>query len=133
MNLLLMCVANSIRSQMAEGLARKLLGSNATVQSAGSGAVGVNPIAIQVMSEIGIDISRHKSKSVHSIDLSKIDLVITLCDEEVCPTLHKKTKRLHWPIADPGMKGNTEAERVQAFRDARDEIHSRLKKLPISS
>jgi arsenate reductase len=102
MNILFLCVANSARSQMAEGLARKLLPDH-TIQSAGSRASFVNPLAVQAMKEIGIDISKHKSKGVDEIDLSKIDLVITLCAEEVCPVMPVNSRRLHWPFPDPGM------------------------------
>src|ERR1700722_19901825 len=101
MKILFMCVANSGRSQMAEGLARKLLGPQATIQSAGSKATNVNPLAIQAMAEIGIDISKQTSKAVESIDPDSVDTVITLCAEEVCPVFLGKAKKLHWPFSDP--------------------------------
>lgn len=122
MNILFLCVANSARSQLAEGLARSALGPGHRVQSAGSRPSHVNPFAVQAMKEIGIDISGHASKSVDSIDVSKIDLVITLCAEEVCPVLPGKTTRWHWPVVDPAGKGVTEEQKLQCFRDARQTI-----------
>lgn len=126
MNILFLCVANSARSQMAEGLARKIFGPKHTIQSAGSGATYVNSYAIAVMKEIGIDISHHTSKSVHSLDLSSLDLVITLCAEEVCPVLPVKTQKLHWPIPDPAGKGYSEEKQLEGFREARDRIAKML-------
>ena len=126
--ILFMCVANSARSQMAEGLARKLLGNKASIQSAGSRPAIVNPFAIKAMAEIGIDISRHRSKSVDEIDPSTVDTVITLCAEEVCPVFLGKAERIHWPLPDPGLGKNTDDEKIQSFRDVRDEILNRLNK-----
>src|SRR3546814_9614205 len=85
--ILFLCVANSARSQMAEGLTRYLLGDRATVMSAGSAPSRVNPYAVEAMAEIGIDISGHRSKSVDDIDPAEVDLVVTLCAEEDCPVL----------------------------------------------
>ena len=84
-SILFLCVANSARSQMAEGLARAKFGERVRVQSAGSEPSHVNPLAIDALREVGIDISSHRSKSVDTIDPSSVDLVITLCAEEVCP------------------------------------------------
>ena len=129
--ILFLCVANSARSQMAEGLGRMLFGKQVEVMSAGSLPKQVNPHAIHVMSEIGIDISRHQSKSVDAIDPATIDMVVTLCAEEVCPILPGKVKRLHWPIADPATTaGDQSPEAIQArFRTARDQIRMRLEVL----
>lgn len=91
--ILFLCVANSARSQMAGGLARQLLGSGAEVMSAGSSPSTVNPYAIEVMAEIGIDISGHRSKLVDEIDLNGINLIVTLCTEEVCPVVPGRVKR----------------------------------------
>lgn len=126
--LLFLCVANSARSQMAEGLARQLLGTQAEVMSAGSAPKTVNPYAIAAMAEIGIDIRQQFSKSVDSIDPTRIDIVITLCAEEVCPVLPGSVKKLHWPIQDPATAaGEQSSEAIQArFRTARDEIKQRL-------
>ncbi len=114
---------------MAEGLARKIFGPKHKIQSAGSGATHVNRYAIEVMKEIGIDISGHTSKSVHDLDRSNLDLVITLCAEEVCPVLPGKTKKLHWPIHDPAAKGYSEEKQLEGFREARDKIQGMLQNL----
>jgi arsenate reductase len=128
--ILFLCVANSARSQMAEGLARKMLGSDVEVLSAGSRPSKVNPYALEAMSQIGIDISGHRSKSVDEVDAASVDLVITLCAEEVCPILPGRVQRLHWPIPDPASDDPViSAEDLRRrFRVARDEIESRLLK-----
>lgn len=133
-SLLFLCVANSARSQMAEGLARDLFGESVTVQSAGSAPSRVNPFAVAAMKELGIDLSSHSSKSVDTIDPSTVDLVITLCAEEVCPVFLSKAHRLHWPLQDPDRKNEdlTDEERLHHFRVARDEIQRRLQELKTS-
>ena len=97
MNILFLCVGNSARSQIAEGLAKSMMSVNHSIQSAGSQPSGiVHPCAIKTMNEIGIDISNHESKSINDIDqefLESVDCVITLCAEEVCPTLHNEAKK----------------------------------------
>lgn len=129
--ILFLCVANSARSQMAEGLARHLFGSEAEVVSAGSMRSKLNPLAVAAMAELDIDISSHYSKAVSDLDASSFDLVITLCADEVCPALPGKVKRLHWPISDPaGVDPVAEPEKaLAAFRIARDQILQRLKVL----
>lgn len=131
MRILFLCVANSARSQMAEGLARHLLGAHAHVLSAGSMPTQVNPYAIAAMAELSIDISRQQSKSVDTIDPATIDMVVTLCADEVCPIMPGKVKRLHWPIADPAnTDGDQSAGEIQVrFRIARDQIKTRLEVL----
>jgi arsenate reductase len=89
----------------------------------------VNPYAIAVIEELGIDISKHWSKSVSDIDIAKVDLVITLCAEEVCPVLPNKTKHLHWPISDPAPSAASHEEQLERFRKARDLIKEKLEKL----
>ena len=125
MKILFLCVANSARSQMGEGLARQLLGPAVLVQSAGSQPSTVNPLAVRAMAEEGIDISQHTSKNVSDID-PDVDVVITLCAEEVCPVFPGAVERLHWPLADPAAVQGTEDERLRAFREVRDEIRRRL-------
>ncbi|MDP2621082.1 MAG: arsenate reductase ArsC [Hyphomicrobiales bacterium] len=127
-HILFLCVANSARSQMAEGLARHMFGAGATVLSAGSEPSSVNPYAIEAMAELGIDISGHRSKPVDEIDVGAVDLVITLCAEEVCPVLPGLARRLHWPIPDPASKDTSIPSDVmrQRFRTARDRIKARL-------
>lgn len=125
--ILFLCVANSARSQMAEGLARQILGDRAEVMSAGSQPATVNPHAVEAMAEIGIDITGHHSKSVDTIEPSGLDLVVTLCAEEVCPVLPGRVQRLHWPIPDPAAQvpGDPQAR----FRSARDLIQEKIKAL----
>lgn len=130
LSILFMCVANSARSQIAEGLARQIL-SGIEIQSAGSHPGNLNPHAVAVMNEIGIDISKHYSKSADDLSpkfLVALDYVITLCAEEVCPTLvTQKAKKLHWPFPDPATKERlSEEEALARFRTARDAIQKRL-------
>lgn len=129
-SILFLCVANSARSQMAEGLARQLFPGH-RIQSAGSRPSQVNPYAIEVLAEQGIDISGHSSKSVQDIDPATVDLVITLCAEEVCPLFLGRVERLHWPIPDPASEDSSLApeELRTRFRAGRDEIRQRLEQL----
>ena len=127
LHILFLCVANSARSQMAEGLARARFGDRAIVESAGSAASGVNPNAVAVLAELGIDISKQYSKSVDTIDLARIDLVVTLCDEEVCPVVPGKVVRLHWPLPDPVRAPAAEVQR--RFHEVRDELARRIEVL----
>ena len=124
--LLFLCVANSARSQMAEGLARQQFGRHAQIQSAGSRPSEVNPLAVRVMREMGIDISGQTSKSVDTIQVDSVETVVTLCSEEVCPAFLGFAKRLHWPLDDPVAATGSESERLQKFRAVRDEIARRL-------
>lgn len=130
-SVLFLCVANSARSQMAEGLARKLLGPEVTVQSAGSAPKGVNPFAIAAMKEVGIDLGGHRSKAVQDIDPKSVDLVITLCAEEVCPVFLSDAQRLHWPLLDPDRSDENLSDegRLEHFRVARGQIRARLETL----
>lgn len=123
-----LCVANSARSQMAEGLARKLLGARVTVQSAGSSPAVVNPWAVEVMREVGVDLTTHTSKSVDTIDPASVGTVITLCAEEVCPVFLGGARRLHWPIPDPASTDPSLSrdEMLARFRAAREQIQARL-------
>ena len=113
---------------MAEGLARQIFDPSIRVQSAGSAPTRVNPYAIEVMAELGIDMGEHSSKSVQEIDPETVDWVVTLCAEEVCPVFLSQARRLHWPLQDPDRKDETlsEEERLEAFRVARDEIRRRI-------
>ena len=131
--ILFLCVANSARSQMAEGLARHLF-PDLRIQSAGSRPSRVNPYAIEVLKEAGLDISGHTSKSVQDIGPATVDLVITLCAEEVCPAFLGQAQRLHWPIPDPASEDpSLGPEELRArFRAGRDEISRRLEGLRAS-
>jgi len=123
MNILFMCVANSARSQIAEGLARRILGGEAHIESAGSRPSRLNPLAVAVMQEVGIEISRHYSKSVDELDpdfLAQLDYVVTLCADEVCPTVLSKAKKIHWPLPDPAGQSGSDEEQLERFRKVRD-------------
>ena len=124
MKILFLCVANSARSQMAEGLARALFGAAAEVASAGSVPTRVNPNAIAAMAESGIDISSHTSKSVDDVNAGSMDLIIALCADEVCPVVPGRVERLHWPLPDPA--GAPPDQALARFRDVRDQIRERL-------
>jgi arsenate reductase len=123
---LFLCVANSARSQLAEGVARALAPQGVEVWSAGSDPARVRPEAIAVLAEIGIDISRHYSKHVSEIPAHQVDLVVTLCAEEQCPVFLGRARRIHWPLPDPAHAGGSEPERLEAFRRTRVELRRRL-------
>ena len=130
-SVLFLCVANSARSQMAEGLARARFGDSVRVLSAGSAPTRVNPLAIEAMAELGIDISGQTSTSVQELEANGVDLVVTLCAEEVCPVFLSDAPRLHWPLADPVRRHEdlTHEERLGHFRVARDELRHRIDEL----
>jgi arsenate reductase len=129
-SLLFLCVANSARSQMAEGLGRRIFGDRVPVTSAGSEPSKVNPYAIEVMRELGVDLTTHHSKSVQTIDPATVGTVITLCAEEVCPAFLGEARRLHWPIPDPASKDPSipREEMLERFRTARDVIRQKLER-----
>jgi protein-tyrosine-phosphatase len=124
--ILFLCVANSARSQMAEGIALSLAPPGVKIWSAGSRPTSVRPEAIAALKEIGIDISGHRSKSVAEIPASEVDTVITLCGEEECPVFFGKAQRLHWGLPDPVAVGGSAAEILSAFRKVRDELSRRI-------
>lgn len=124
--LLFLCVANSARSQMAEGIARSLLPDGVPIFSAGSHPTQIRPEAIAVMREIGIDISEQRSKSVAEIPLQTVDTVVTLCAEEVCPVVAGDVRRLHWGLPDPAATDGSLTDRLVAFRTTRDELRRRI-------
>lgn len=130
-SILFLCVANSARSQMAEGLARRLFGARVAVQSAGSEPSEVNPLAIEVMREVGVDIASQRSKSVDTIDPATVGTVVTLCAEEVCPVFLGQARRRHWPIQDPASRDPSLSrdDLLTRFRAARDQIQGRLEVL----
>jgi arsenate reductase len=120
---LILCTGNSARSQMAEGLLRAMAGDRFDVASAGVAPSSVRPEAIEVMREIGIDISSHRSKSVDEFTDEQFDYVITVCDNarEQCPVFPAQAKMLHWSFDDPAATGDK-----TVFRRVRDEIKERL-------
>ena len=124
-----LCTGNSCRSQMAEGLARELGKGKIEAYSAGLAPSQVNPYAVRVMQEIGIDISRQTSKAINQDLILKMDVVITLCGhaEVLCPMTPPQVKRLHWPIDDPILATGTENEVLLEFRRARDQIRENLR------
>ena len=125
-HLLFLCVANSARSQMAEGIARALAPKGVVVSSAGSFPMQVHPQAVDALRGIGIDISSHRSKSVQDVDASCVQAVITLCGEEGCPVFLGRAWRLHWGLTDPASAPGGPADVQQAFRLVRDQLRERL-------
>ena len=128
---LILCTGNSARSQMAEGLLRAFGGNSVEVFSAGTNPSSVRPEAIAVMSEIGIDLSGHRSKHVREFDGQHFDYVVTVCDNanESCPMFPGNTERIHWSLPDPAAIEGSETERLTAFRRVRDALAERLRDL----
>ena len=126
--ILILCTANSARSQMAEGLLRHDHGGRFDVASAGTHPTRVRPEAIAVMSELGIDISGHRSKSVAEFAAQSFDYVLTVCDSahEVCPIYPGHANRIHRAFRDPAARRGSDEERLAAFRDVRDRIRAYL-------
>lgn len=126
---LILCTGNSARSQMAEGLLRHDAGNDFEVASAGIEPSRVRPEAIEVMREIGIDISDHRSKPVDEFAGQDFDYVITVCDNanERCPIFPGATKRIHWSFDDPASVAGDNETRLNVFRRIRDEIQYRLR------
>ena len=120
-----LCVANSARSQLAEGLARRIAPAGTIVLSAGSNPWRVHPMAVRVLGEVGIDISGARSKGMDEIHLERADLVVTLCAEEVCPVVPAGVRRLHWPLKDPAEAWGEE-EMLLRFRETRDLLAVKL-------
>ena len=137
MNILFLCVGNSARSQIAEGLAKEMFSERFNIKSAGSKPSGfIHNGAIKTMNEIGIDISSQTSKSIQDIDdkfLENLDFVITLCAEEVCPVLKNNAKRINWPNPDPAIKAVNLNQEKEIFRVTRDNIFNMLKKFSIEN
>lgn len=131
MKVMFLCTGNSCRSQMAEGFAREFGKGKITVYSAGLNPQGINPKAISVMKEVGIDISSQRSKSIDPELLKDMDIIITLCDNasESCPLTPPGIKRIHWPLKDPAKAEGTEEEILNEFRNTRDDIKSRILEL----
>lgn len=124
--LLFLCVANSARSQLAEGIARSLAPVGVRVASAGSAPTALRPEARAVLEEMGLDTSTHHSKGVDDLAGHPVDAVFTLCADEVCPVWLGQAARVHWGLADPADNQGDPAARIQAFRETRDELRRRL-------
>lgn len=121
-----LCVANAARSQMAEGLARATAPDGWRVYSAGSRPTQVNPLAVEAMAEVGIDIAAQQSKGLDAVPVAEADYVITLCAEEECPVAMTRGRRLSWSMPDPAAPAESDAARREAFRRTRDAIGERL-------
>ncbi len=126
---LFLCTHNSARSQMAEGFLRAWAADRFEVQSAGTEATRVHPLAIRVMDEVGIDLRAHASKTLDRFLGEPWDYVVTVCDSanERCPVFPGPTTRLHWSFDDPSSAGGSDAERLAAFHRVRDEIAARIR------
>lgn len=125
-----MCVANSARSQLAEGMAKLLFGHKAEIMSAGSKPASVNPFAVEALQEVGFDPAGLYSKSVSDLPkefINSLDYVITLCAEEVCPVILSKAKKLHWPLSDPAGRDCSPEEQLEVFRSTRNAIEMKLR------
>lgn len=127
-SIVFICTQNSARSQMAEGLLRAMAGDRYTVESCGTEPSTVHPLAIRVLGEIGIDISRQRSKGIDTFSGIQFDYVVTVCDnaKESCPFLKARRRNLHRSFQDPAAAGETEGEKLANFRQVRDEIKSWL-------
>ena len=123
-NILILCTGNSCRSQMMQGYLQQWAGDKARVYSAGIEAHGLNPIAVQVMQEDGMDISHHKSHHIDDYKSVEFDFVITVCDHarENCPWFPSHAIRLHQSFEDPAKASGTEEEILARFRQVRDQI-----------
>ena len=132
---LILCTGNSARSQMGEGLFRSVLGDKFDVFSAGTRPSSVRPEAVDVMREIGIDISAHRSKSVDDFLGRQFRYVITVCDnaKESCPVFPGRAERIHWSFEDPAAVEGSEEERKAAFRRIRDQIAERIRSFVIGN
>lgn len=127
---LFLCTGNSARSQMAEGYLRHIAGGRFEISSAGIAPKGLNPLAVEAMREIGVDISAQRSKDVREFLGAPFHYVITVCSDarEKCPVFPATFKSLHWDIADPAAVTGAHEERLAAFRRARDEIIARIQR-----
>ncbi len=127
---LILCTGNSARSQMAEGLLREIAGTRFEVTSAGVAPTQVRPEAIETMREIGVDISKHRSKSIEQFISERFDYVITVCDnaDQHCPVFPGDYRRIHWSLEDPAAIQGDDDTRLAAFRVARDDLRKRLSK-----
>ena len=134
LRVLFVCTHNSARSQMAEGYLRTLGGARFAVESAGTEARGVHPLAIQAMAEDGIDISLQESKTVDRFVDEAFDLVITVCDDaaEACPVFPNARERRHWSFPDPSEVVGDAEHRFAAFASVRDSIRERIERELIS-
>lgn len=125
-HILFLCVENSARSQMAEGLGRSLAPAGVRISSAGSRPTRLRPEAVLAMKEIGIDISHQRAKSLSEIETGSVDLVVTLCADQVCPLFPGSPSEVHWELPDPAAEQGDDGARMEAFRNVRDDLRRRI-------
>jgi arsenate reductase len=128
LRVLFVCTGNRARSQMAEGFLRQSAGHRFDVYSAGTKPKGLSPITVEVMHEVGIDVSEHRSKSVEEFVSEDFDYVITVCDvaRAACPRFDRSKRHLHWSVTDPAELEGAGVVSIEAFRAARDELRVRV-------
>ena len=128
---LFLCTGNSCRSQMAEGFLRHMAGDKFEVFSAGVKPTQVNPLAIKVMAEVGVDIFEHRSKSATEFIGQSFDYVVTVCDnaKQTCPVFPGRHEKLHWSLGDPAAAQGSEEANLAQFRKARDELKEKIAQL----
>jgi len=137
LRVLFLCTGNSCRSQMAEGWTRHLKGGQIEAYSAGIAQHGLNPLAVKVMAEAGVDVSGHFSKTLDDLKGVELDYVVTVCDHahETCPWFPAKAKVIHVGFDDPprlAREAKSEEEAIQHYRRVRDEIRDFVNTLPAS-
>lgn len=132
--ILFLCATNATRSQMAEGMAKKSLSEQFEIHSAGIQPMAIHPLTIKAMTEIGIDVSLQKSKSINHVPWKEMDFIVTLCSTSAkgLPAVPQTVQRLHWPVPDPvtmtshyGFKNSAEGKQI-AFREVRDLLQTRI-------
>ena len=128
LRVLFVCIGNRARSQMAEGFLRHCAGDRFDAYSAGTKPKGLSSITVEVMREVGIDVSGHRSKSVEEFVSEDFDYVITVCDVALaaCPRFDRSKRELHWSITDPAELEGAGVVSIEAFRAARDELRVRV-------
>ncbi|MBD3264069.1 MAG: arsenate reductase ArsC [Candidatus Omnitrophica bacterium] len=127
---LFLCTGNSCRSQMAEGFLKNKAEDKFEVFSAGIEPAGVNPLAVKVMRDAGVDISSQRSKSIKEFLGKKFDYVVTVCDKakQACPVFGGRYEKIHWNLEDPAVASGAEKEKLIIFRKVRDEIERKIDK-----
>jgi arsenate reductase len=127
---LFLCTGNSARSQMAEGYLRQMAGDRVEVLSAGTHPAGLNPLAVRVMQEAGIDISGQRSKHVREFSGTPIQTVVTVCAsaQQECPVFPDTLRALHWDLNDPAAASGTPEEQLAIFRQVRNQIRAHIER-----
>jgi arsenate reductase len=125
-HVLFICVANSSRSQMAAAIARALAPAETRISCAGTQPAPIHPLAVEVLAELGFDLRDAPSRHVDEIAADDVDVVVTLCDDEVAVAVPARALRVHWPLPDPTQMTGSGARRLEAYRNLRDELVRRL-------